>query len=375
METSTRTFRLAHASGAEWEKLTRDCLDQLGAPDPGERLGFLYVTDPLDEFLERICERLREETGVEDWVGTVGHGICVPNTEYFEVPAMAVMLGAFSGDSFRVLPNITQPGQPLPGDLPDWVAARHPTLGVVHGDPRNAYVASIIHSITDDTECFLVGGLTASRGEFHQIAGVLTEGGVSGVLFADDVSVVTGLTQGCSPIGAIHEVTAARDNTLLSLNGEPALDVFKADIGEVLSRNLARVGGSIHAALPIADSDRGDYLVRNIMGVDPENGWLSISERLGPGDKLMFVRRDAPNAKADLKRMLADVTGRAQTTPKAALYYSCLARGPNLFGRNSEELKAVTKAIGDVPLIGFFANGEICNNRVYGYTGVLTLFL
>jgi len=103
---------------------------------------------------------------------------------------------------------------------------------------------------------------------------------------------------------------------------------------------------------------------------------MSIGERLQAGNKLMFVRRDGASALADLERMLADVTHRAAGRPKAALYFSCVARGPNLFGDNSEEMSAVAQAIGDdVPLVGFYANGEISNNRVYGYTGVLTLFL
>ena len=78
----------------------------------------------------------------------------------------------------------------------------------------------------------------------------------------------------------------------------------------------------------------------------------------------------------DLERMLRDVTGRAGSEARAALYFSCVARGPNLFGPDSEELKAVQAAIGEeVPLVGFFANGEISRNRLYGYTGVLALIL
>ena len=100
------------------------------------------------------------------------------------------------------------------------------------------------------------------------------------MLFADSVTVASGLTQGCSPIGEIHEVTEARDNVLITLGGQPALDVFKADIGEVLARNIERVGGYIHAALPISGADNGDYLVRNIMGIDPEKQWMSIGARL-----------------------------------------------------------------------------------------------
>ena len=88
----------------------------------------------------------------------------------------------------------------------------------------------------------------------------------------------------------------------------------------------------------------------------------------------MFVRRDGNAAAQDLDRMLNGVVARAGGSPRAALYYSCVARGPNLFGKNSEELKAVQTALGsDVPLVGFFANGEISRNRLYGYTGVLTI--
>jgi small ligand-binding sensory domain FIST len=193
------------------------------------------------------------------------------------------------------------------------------------------------------------------------------------VLFAGDVPVVTGLTQGCSPIGPVHEITKGREHIIMELDGRPALEVFKEDIGEVLARNLGRAGNYIHAALPIAGKDTADYLVRNLTGIDPDKKWIAVGDRLTQGDRLMFVRRDAASARKDLTRMLNDLKQRASAPPKAALYYSCVARGPNLFGPDSEELRTVQEAIGDVPLAGFFANGEISHNRLYGYTGVLTL--
>ncbi len=376
MDITTGNFRLAHAADGDWRALVEDCIEQLADVPSAANLGFVYVTDALDESFEPIARRLREATGVDDWVGTIGVGVCVGGREYFDRPAIVVLVGTVPADDYRLLPTLSKPGEAPGNDIPDWVERRHPLLGVVHGDPRNAYLPAIIDSVCDDTSCFLVGGLTSSRGQFGQLAGSPTEGGLSGVLFADSVTVASGLTQGCSPIGEIHEVTEARDNVLITLDGQPALDVFKADIGEVLARNIERVGGYIHAALPISGTDNGDYLVRNIMGIEPEKKRMSIGERLHPGDKLMFVRRDGASALADLERMLEDVTHRAGGRPKAALYFSCVARGPNLFGDNSEELTAVSEAIGkDVPLVGFYANGEISNNRVYGYTGVLTLFL
>ena len=374
METATQTFRSGHASDADWETLTASCLTQIGNIPAGANLGFVYVSDTLDEDLPLIADRLREDTGVDHWVGTVGFGVMVGGREYFDTPAMVVLVGALDEDAFRIMSTIDTPGDPLPDEVMDWVARRNPMLGVVHADPRNAYVGDILNSITDDTEAFLVGGLTASRGKQGQIADGLTEGGVSGVLFAEDVGVTTGLSQGCSPVGEIHEVTKAKDNILFQLDGKPALDVFKEDIGDVLARNLERVGGYIHAALPISGDDSGDYLVRNVVGVDPDNKLVAIGERISAGDRVMFVRRDGPSAMEDLHRMLADVISRSNGTPKAALYYSCVARGPNLFGPDSEELKAVQGALGDeVPVVGFFANGEISKNRLYGYTGVLTL--
>jgi small ligand-binding sensory domain FIST len=379
MVTATRKFRLAHAAGAvgdDWRAIADDCLEQLGASSAGGGLGCLYVTDALAEDYESIWRHLREGTGIADWVGTVGFGVCVGGQEYFDRPAVVALACALPADAYCILPTLTRPGEPPPDDVLAWVAERRPQLGIVHGDPRNAYLPAIVDSLGDDTECFLVGGLTASRGKSPQIAGEVTEGGLSGVLLAEDVAVISGLTQGCSPIGEIHEVTEARDNVLLQLDGRSALDVFKEDIGEVLARNLERVGGYIHAALPITGSDTADYLVRNVMGIDPTNGWLSIGERLKAGDRLMFVRRDGPSAFEDLARMLSDVARRADGPAQAGLYFSCVARGPNLFGHDSEEMTAVAEAVGaGVPVVGFFANGEISNSRLYGYTGVLSLIL
>lgn len=375
MDPIAQSFQVAQASGGGWEELTDGCLAELGALPAGANLGFVYVTDALDEDLRLILKRLRAETRIHHWVGTIGFGICVPRTELFDVPAMAIMVGAVPRDSFCLLPAIGPDDLDLPDAVVSWAEKHQPMLGVVHADPRVPDLEAIFTRIQNKTGCFLVGGMTASRGVQEQIADEVMEGGVSGILLGSDISVVTGLTQGCSPISPTHLVTGGSDNILHSLDERPALDVFREDIGELLSRNLDRIGGYVHAAIPIKGSDTGDYLVRNLLGLYPDQGWISIGERLDIGDRVMFVRRDGASALADLKRMVADVKRRADTPPRAALYYSCVARGPNLFGQGSVELKTIADLLGDVPLIGFFANGEISNNRLYGYTGVLSLIL
>ncbi len=195
-ETATTKFRLAHASGGDWETLAGDCLEQLGGVPVAANLGFLYVTDAMAEDFDRIWRRLRAVTGIESWVGTIGFGVCAGGREYFDTPAMTVLACALPVDSFRILPKIDRPGEPLPDEIARWVAEHHPLIGIVHGDPRNALLPAIIDALGDDTECFLVGGLTASRKRMQQLAGEITEGGLSGVLFADSVTVATGLTQG-----------------------------------------------------------------------------------------------------------------------------------------------------------------------------------
>jgi small ligand-binding sensory domain FIST len=89
----------------------------------------------------------------------------------------------------------------------------------------------------------------------------------------------------------------------------------------------------------------------------------------------MFVRRDGISAVEDMARMLDSLKERAGPNIRGGVYHSCIARGPNQFGPGSRELAMIREALGDVPVIGFFGNGEISNGRLYTYTGVLSLFL
>ena len=104
-------------------------------------------------------------------------------------------------------------------------------------------------------------------------------------------------------------------------------------------------------------------------------GWLAIGDNVERGRRLLFVRRDREAAERDLRQMLEKLRGRAGTEIKGGVYFACVARGANLFGTDSQEMAILADALGPVPLVSFLANGEICHNRLYGYTGVLALFL
>jgi small ligand-binding sensory domain FIST len=370
-----QTFKHSSSTLPVWRVATQACLDDLNPLPPGARLGFVYTTDYHAEYLPDIVALCREKTGIEHWVGSVGIGIQSTGQEYLDVPALTMMVADIPESAFRILPNLTSPEDLLRHGNEFTVANQPPWFGMVHGDPRNPHIAELIeHAATRTETGFLVGGLTSSRGHHYQVADKAMEGGLSGVMFAKQVAVTTRLTQGVSPLGPHHVITQCRDNIILSLDHRPSLDVLKEDIGELLSRKLEQLGGYIFVGLPTQDSDTDDYLVRQLVGIDPETKYIAVGDNVELGQALMFCRRDSTSAVVDMQRMLDSIQRGLTSKPKGAVYYSCLGRGANMFGPNSEELKMISQTLGDIPLVGFFANGEICRNRLYGWTGVLTVF-
>lgn len=368
-------FKVAHAAAEDWAHVAKECADRLGRVEDGGHLGFIYVTDDLAEDFASVLTYLRQKTGVEDWVGSVGMGVCAGDSEYFERPAAVAMVATFPEDSYRIFPTINEDAGQLTADTRAWVDRVSSPFGMVHGDPNNPNTPGLIEDLAGFTSGFLVGGLTSSRTACHQVAGRITGGGLSGVLFSPAVEVATGLSQGCTPIGASHVISDCLDNVIIGLDGEKALDVFRDDIGELLARDLNKVAGYVHAALPIEGSDTGDYMVRNLVGIDPVRGWLAIGGEVQSGDRVMFVRRDPKAAAEDLRIQLAKLKRRLPSEPRGGVYISCIARGPNMFGEEGREITLVRQALGAVPMVGFYAGGEISNNRLYGYTGVVALFL
>ena len=368
-------FVAAHAAADDWAAAAASCAEQLTLLPDGANLGFVYASDGLAGDLPRILPFLRQRTRIADWVGSVGLGVCASGQEFFGVPALVVLAAALPADGYAVFGPQSSGTRGAAVLQSEWLRRVRPMLGIVHGDPRDAAVATTVATLAREASLFLVGGLAAASGAPIQVAGRVVEGGISGVLLAPDIPVITGLTQGCSPIGPTRRISEARDNIIMAIDDRPALDVFKEDIGELLSRDLKRVAGLVFAAFPVAGSDTGDYLVRNLVAIDVQRQWLAVAHTVASGDPVLFCRRDPASAAADLQRLLADLKRRAGGTPRAGLYFSCVARGPNLFGEPSQELRIIRDALGEFPLAGFFGNGEIAHDRIYGYTGVLALFL
>jgi len=374
------SFKVVHSEAEDWVQAAKKCADEFCQSNDAYTLGFIYVTDNLAENLASILTYLRKETGIQHWVGSVGVGICAVasnnrygSAEYFDQGAMAVMAMALPTNTFQVLPTIESKFEELPSETLNWIDESGSLFGVVHGDPANVLVPSLIEELTAKTSGFLVGGLTSSRTQSYQVADQVTSGGLSGVMFSPSLEVVTCLSQGCVPLEGSHLISDCIDNIVIGLDGRAALEVFKEDIGEELVADLAQVPGLVHAALPIEGSDTGDYLVRPLVGIDDERGLLAIGEHVETGQRIFFVRRDPLSAEIDMRNRLENLKKRFGKKPRAALYYTCVGRGPSMFGIEGHELSIIEDVFSDVPLIGFFGNGEISYNRLYGYTGVLTL--
>lgn len=411
-----KLFPCGHATHPQWRMAAALVLAQLQSqmalPDYASqpRLGLLYITDHFAPDAQDLLVHLRQGLpGVTDWAGTVGIGVAVNNAEYFDEPAMALMLCDLAPEQYRVFSGVS----PLPAD---WANA-----ALVHADPHTPELTELIGEMAARTrQGYLFGGLSASRSRSMQFAvraddagdpmahGGVLEGGLSGVAFSPQVKLLSRVTQGCQPIAPEREITQAEGHVVLQLAGEPALDVMLADLGISLSepqKAIAVVRSTLVGLSAAGQSGVGrtghlghDVRVRHIIGLDPLRHGVAIAEHLQAGMRLAFCRRDVQAARADLVRVCAEI--REELEPESlsieainalsddpspimppagqriagAVYVSCTGRGGPHFGGPNAELQIIRHALGDVPLVGFFAAGEIGRQQLYGYTGVLTVF-
>lgn len=394
-------FFSAHATHADWRQALASCVQQVvrqrvlsesgtapasAHPTPPFTLGFCYLADRHGEAASAICEALsREWPGVE-WVGTVGVGVAADGVEHFDEPALSLLLCTLPADDFRVFSG----RRPLHDG-----AGFHPHTALVHADGRTPDLGELLDELSQRVATgYLFGGVASSRSRTLHIAGEVLEGGLSGVAFNERVQLMSRVTQGCQPIGPARRITACDRNLVTSLDGHPPLHWLLQDLGlpadEPLPRLAMRLGQTL-AGLSEPGEDTlarpgqfgTDVRVRHLVGLEPNRGYLSVAEQVHPGMLLTFCVRHADAARRDLVRIATELRELAEGDPESgqpprrmagALYVSCAGRGGPHFGAAHAELQALRHALGEVPLVGFFAGGEIARNHLYGYTGVLTVF-
>lgn len=370
-------LKAAQAEGEHWGLAAKACLAELAPLPLGTNVGFVYVTEDFADDLSSIVTFLRETTPVTDWLGAVGFGVFGPQGEISEGKAMAVMVGHLPEGSVRPFDGF-EPDErdDFLAEHGDWLTRQEMVTALVHGDPREPQITEMLTGLAELAQAYLVGGLTVASEAPVQVSGRVSGSHLSGALFGGAVHLATGLSQGCTPIGGIHRATEVVDNVVMAIDGRPALEVLKHEAGDIIARDLQKAAGYIHIGLPIEGSDSHGYVVRSLLGIDPRRGWLAVGEHLVAGDRLLFVRRDANAAQKDLRRMLVNLCKRLEGRPvQGGIYVSCVSRGAHMFGRRGREIEMIHEVLGDFPLVGFSASGEICHDRLYGFTGVLALFL
>jgi small ligand-binding sensory domain FIST len=205
---------------------------------------------------------------------------------------------------------------------------------------------------------------------------------VSGVRLGGRLRHAVGITQGCQPLGEPCRVTRGEGNVILELDARPALEVLRSRLPAGLRDSLARLAGHLFVGLPPdpaqARIEPGEYLVRHLVGLDPERGALIVGSTVLEGQLLVPVLREGGAAREDLKDMLRRLgAAMAGATPRFGLYFNCAARGTSLYGLPGIDAAYLSGAFGELPIVGFFGNAEIAplrgRNRVFTYTGVLAL--
>lgn len=413
--TTSTHFASAIASGTDWRdtsKAVLELLEEVKSDSQAFNIGYIYVSDYLAEDLGSIVNLFRSVLNIEHWVGTVGIGVCGCGEEYIDQPAISAMVGTVPEGSFETFPAPESDIADTERHLKPWLEKNDPMLVITHGDPLSEQdPADLTTRLGHITGGFVVGGLSSSRKHHAQVADQLQNGGLSGLVFSQDIPVATTLSQGCRPIASTHTITSGSGHVIYELDERKAVDVFEDDIRAMAIKKTDRdpnqilvnedaafnpdivpeefqelMQGEMHVAFPVTGADNQDYLVRNIIGMDIEEGSITISQDINNGETLLFAHRDNKTVVSDLSHKMVELRKRVQAQtgsfePKGALYVSCVARAMTNFGDFDApadiggEMALIKEIIGDVPMTGFYAGGEIMNARLYGYTGVLTLFL
>ena len=235
----------------------------------------------------------------------------------------------------------------------------------------------------------ILGGLSSARTMRGQAALFLGErvvpGGAIGVRF-DGVELLPCVSQGATPIGPALTITSGEGRLIKELDGRPALGALRAVLARLdeTERDLLAQGMLLGIVVEPgpgdgADREHGDFLVRSVLGGDPDTGAIAIGASIEEGQLVRMHARDAASADRDLAEAL-ELRRRAlgDDAPAGALMFTCNGRGRGMFGLPDHDASAVAGALGDIPTAGFFAAGEIGpvggENFLHGFTATVAVF-
>jgi small ligand-binding sensory domain FIST len=357
-------------------------------------LGLVFISSAFASEYSRLLPLLQEKLSVPVLIGCSGGGIIGISQqrqmqEMEGLPALSLTLAHLPGvkvTPFHIvseeLPDLDSPpsawveliGVP-PSPTPHFILLAEPFSSQINDLLQGldfAYPGSVS-----------VGGSASS----DQMSGRISlffhdriyKEGIVGVALSGNIVLEAIVAQGCRPIGKPYQVSSCDRNILLELEAQPPLVVLR-ELLESLNesdRELAQHSLFVGVARDgfKQNLQQGDFLIRNLLGVDPKFGAIAIGDRLRPGQRIQFHLRDAQTSAEDLEYLLQQYQQQTKSYPGAgALMFSCMGRGEGLYGKPNFDSQLFSRYLKDVPLSGFFCNGEIGpvagTTFLHGYTSV-----
>ena len=365
-------------------------LEGLGGTAPD--LAIVFVAPQHRAGWVQLPALLGERLGGAVLLGCSGAGIIGGAREIEQAPAISVLAAHLPGVELTPF-HLTPESIPPPGTARhDWdarlgLAESDDVSFVVLPDPlstrANDFVAAIGEAYAGST---IVGGLASGGdqpGQHALLAGNEVYGaGVVGLAMSGNIVVDTVVAQGCRPVGAPLFVTRGSGHVISELDGRRPADVLQDLYGTLSDRDRKLMRHSLSLGVVMSDGRevyrQGDFLVRNIVGLDGSSGALAVAADVHDGQVVQFQLRDKQTSAADLETMLARHVTAHEDRPAGALLFSCLGRGQYLYGQPDHDSTMFRRHVGPVPLGGFFCSGEIGpvggQTFVHGYTSVFALF-
>ena len=360
----------------------------LGGP---ASLVFLFASPHHAERLGEIAASLISQLGTAQVLGCTAESIVGGGREIEAECALAVWAAVLPDASLSTFPLLftrTAEGGAIEG-WPDDALGEWPTGSALMllGDPFSFPADVLAERLNEDRPGVpLIGGMASggnTPGETRLVLGerVFSEGAVA-VLLRGVTGLRSVVSQGCRPIGKPFIVTKTERNVLLELGGMPALSQLKKVFDELPNREKQLFQRGLHVGRVVSEYresfEAGDFLVRNVLGIDPRNGSIVAGDFFRPGQTVQFHLRDHETADDDLKQLLRALANDSGVEPAGALLFTCNGRGTHLFPQPDHDAQCVARALGPIPAAGFFAAGELGPvgdaNFMHGFTASIAVF-
>jgi len=356
-------------------------------------LAIVFITPSFFERASEVLEVLRVHGRLPLLVGCSSTGVIANDAEYEDAGGIALALYHLPGAELHPV-RFDQDSIEALETPAEW----HGFTGIQPEASRGWLVfADPFHLEGDDwlrkwnrayPGIATVGGLASGdwekqRTQVYLNGEVFEEGGVA-LSVCGAVALESVLSQGCTPIGETWIITKTDRQFLVQIANRPAYAVLVDTFNALSKEDQAKTQGNLFVGLASTEYrdefKRGDFVVRNLLGADPEHGLLAIGAMARPGQTLQFHRRDAVSATEDLCWVLSRARERlANRRILGGFLCSCNGRGTRMFGKSNHDAGLIREQLGSMGLVGFYCAGELGpvggKTFLHAYTASLGLFV